>query len=666
MLLFLGLWILNAALCLSTPSSKKSMEGTLISDKVIIYQAPHSVGEVNCQEKIDFIFHLRGETIELRLTLNKDDKSTPVFYVNDENGEEESRTEQFGSKRNRTAVFKGVGSSFLVQCDERGSKYDPCMCKMSGRIFHKNIMYGILPNFISDKIYSRLEGNHRIHGYFHQVYDLSLSSNEGSFTFFNLPKFNKNVFTLDKTLLHRSKRRRVRYVIEIGIVIDSSVYEFFSSQLPHRFQNDNDFLIYYLTQYYYYTSEIIDHIFQTLSTMEYSVSVTCLGIYMWNIHKPSPWADDGMGAEQTLTLFTNWLNNETSSNLVNYDHVHFVTKKKIVFPNDNETGLTWARGICSKTGTSVLFERFSIVSAVIASKMIAQNIGLTADKCETRLQYVMSRGFNFGHLESAKNSIFQFSSCSVAQFRIVIRKNRHIPFCFTGEVTAKDDSITLFHLSDTFKPGLEFSANEQCKDQFGLSSSADGCQKENFINRNTLCKRLFCLHNSTCVAIYPLEGTSCGTKMWCHMTHCLYNIRAPHLLKHCWLGDRLHGVIPGTFNMTCKDIPDGYDYFCYDPMVRRECCWTCYALKSKMSQCEYGDRVEHCWSKECPFYNHTYRIHDCCHTCGHLMLSGSSTFLRPNNRYRIIKFAAIAMSVIFTIKVDVVYFFFDSVIGKPP
>ncbi|XP_014782945.1 uncharacterized protein LOC106878282 [Octopus bimaculoides] len=666
MLLFLGLWILNAVLCLSTPNSKKSIEGTLVSDKVIIYQASHSVREDNCQEKIDFIFYLREEKIELRLTLNKDDKSSPIFYINDENEEEEYRTKQFGSKEDRTAVFKGVGSSFLVQCDERGSKYDTCVCKMSGTIFHKNIVYGILPNFIFDKIYSKREGNHQIHGYFHLVYDLSLSSNEGSFTFFNLPRFNENVSTLNKTLIHRSKRGLLYYIIEIGIVIDNSIYEFFANQMSKRFQKENVFLTYYLTQYYFYTLDLIDYVFQSLSTTKYGVAVTCSGIYLLNIHKPSPWANDSMEAEQSLTLFRNWLNNKTDTNLVTYDHVLFFTKHAIAFPNDNEKAFTWARGICSNMSTSVLFERFSIITGVIASKMIAQNIGLTENKCESRVQYVMSSELNFDNLQSPKINIFEFSNCTTAQFEMLIHKHRYLRFCFSKEATSIDNSITLFRLSDKFKPGLEYSPNEQCRHRFGLSSSADGCQKENFVQRNTLCRRLLCLYNSTCVGIYPLEGTSCGTKMWCYMSQCVYNLKAPHLLRNCWLGDKVQGILPGTYNMTCKDIPDGYDYFCYDPKVKEICCWTCFSLKSKIVRCEYGDRGDDCWRKECPFYNRTYQTHDCCHTCGHLSLGASSSVIRPNSRHRIIKLAAIAMSVIFTIKIAIFYFFFDSVIGKPP
>lgn len=648
---FLRILIWSATICLSMLNSEIYIECTLLSDQVIIYQSPHSIRNDNCQEKIDFIFSLRGETIELRLTLSEDDKSRPMFYVNDVNEKREYRAEQFTSKENRTAVLKGVGGSFLVQCDERSSEGDTCVCKMSGTIFHKNIMYGILPNFISDKIHFIRDGNHQIYGYFHMVYDLSLSNFDGNFTYFNLSKFSAYIPTLNKTLPHRRKRALRQYIVEIGIVLDSSVYEFFVSKIPRRFQQNNIFITYYLTQYYFYLVDIIDHIYRSLSTIDYDVLVTCSGIHLWNIHKPSQWAKDGMEAEESLTLFTNWLIDRKGTNLKLYDHVMFFTRHAIVFPKKDETGFTWKQGICSNMSTSVLFEKLSMISGIIAAKVIAINIGLTEVSCAPRKIYIMSTMLKFDYLQSTQNNMFEFSYCSVMQMEILIDKKRYLMFCLSTEAASVDNNITLFRMRDMFKPGLQYSANQQCRNRFGYASSADGCDHENFLNRSTLCRRLLCSYNSTCVGIYPLEGTSCGSKMWCQKTKCVYSLRAPRLIKNCWLGDRVQGMLPGVYNISCRDIPDGNDHFCYDPNIRKMCCRTCYSVKSNHEDCEYGDRVTNCWSKKCPFYNHTYRRDHCCHTCGNLVLSTSSTLMWLNTRYRIFKLAVIAMSAIFTIKI---------------
>ena len=435
-------------------------------------------------------------------------------------------------------------------------------------------------------------------------------------------------FSLSQRDYTRSKRSTSskKYTIDLAFMVDSTVTESFMKTMPSNWNINFPKVSFILKEYYSFLLNVINRSFQTFTTGDHVLTIKCPVLIYSTNSQESNWAKPKhniTGASTALTEFSKWLEKSPKNKLLTGDHIILVTRYPFLHPETFLDGFTWKSGLCTDKRFSIIHEVFNIQVALSAIQLIAYNIGIEFDgignTCDPKKGFIMSSNLSSSKIKQFSLNVFKFSDCSKKQLHHILRKSEQLGKCLRN--TSKIDFLDQFLLK---KPGQRYPANEQCLIRFGNTSNIYQCEKENFKNRYYLCTEMFCPFKGVCKGILALEGTSCGTKMWCSNGRCRSHTKAPDIDRECWLGNKKMSINITNKIHVCRDIAYSKGKLCYNNEISKQCCWSCSHFHTGLTGCEYGDRTDDCWSRECFFYGKKRAMHDCCHTCRYMPKASSA------------------------------------------
>lgn len=573
----------------------------------------------DCEPNISlhFMFQLYNENIKYRLKradmeLNDD---LPVFHL--KGGELYPMSIDDISKESglmSQQLYKGKNSTIILACYSTADaqhKY-----QLSGVFQQNGTFWAILPS-------------PKQNGSDEKKSDFFLGEEDMCFQHRIFKLLSGHFFSLSQGDHIRTKRSvsLSKYVIDLTFLIDSTVVDFFLKSMPSVWEISSSKFSFILKEYYYFLLLTMNNFFQNILPTHYEVKIKCPMIVYLSSSQLSDWVKlityNVTDENTSLKEFGNWLKKFPKYSFNTTDHIMLVTRYPINKGVGFLNGYTWKSGLCTDKGISIIQEKFDFSVALAATQLIAYNIGVNFDgqenECDPMEGFIMSSQLNRSNLNQNLFNVFQFSDCSINQLQKYFRKNQLLGKCLRN--SSKVSALDSFYFT---RPGQRIAANEQCLMQFGNTSNIYQCEKENFKNRYNFCTEMFCPYKGICKGILALEGTSCGTKMWCYNGRCRSHSKAPDLSRKCWLGNKKISVKIANKIYLCKDITYGKGNLCYNDEIRKQCCRSCSYFYTGVPGCEYGDRIEECWSRECFFYSKIKTTSDCCRTCSFMPKSSSA------------------------------------------
>ncbi|XP_058833011.1 A disintegrin and metalloproteinase with thrombospondin motifs adt-2 isoform X2 [Topomyia yanbarensis] len=216
-----------------------------------------------------------------------------------------------------------------------------------------------------------------------------------------------------------------------------------------------------------------------------------------------------------LNSFCGWqrkLNPISDADPVHFDHAVILTGLDLYVVSktgkisNQVVGLAPVAGMCTMTSSCTINEGKHFESVFVVSHEIGHNLGMRHDTSENNCDpslYIMSPT-----LGSGKTT---WSGCS---------RNYLSSFLKTSQALCLFDrglyEQNLDHAAEGLLPGERFDANQQCMLKYGKDSISSQSQ-----NIADICRDLHCQRDRYTWTSHPaLEGTACGTLMWCRSGVC--------------------------------------------------------------------------------------------------------------------------------------------------
>ncbi|XP_014768561.1 metalloprotease mig-17 [Octopus bimaculoides] len=567
--------------------------------------------------KLRFQFLLQNDTVNLLLYLDKissfDD--LPIYRI----GKRENRLLYLPVSKHQyqeaASIYVGPKSLMSVKCKKFviGNRIRTYF-DISGMFTHKSKCYGIAP--IEKQNDGKKNGQN-----FHLVYVLH-EIKPGDVNFFSY--FNAVRRNIKKRGSVRKKRNPQKaFTVELGIVIDFSVYSFFlSMQSGDNMEQKTFDVVYSIKEYYAYMLSTINVVFHSLPDEVFSITVKCRSFFISDNASTSWWIESlhdqssRVEAVSVWNRFTDWLQEQPLSNTLHYeDHILIITRHSLIQSSEKLLGYTLLLGMCTVNSTSIIQEKFGLYTGLAAAHELGHSLGVLHDgknnTCDPADEFIMAPSLGPRENEYRLNR-FKFSRCSYGY----LKNNLHKMTCLLDFDAEVDTELKAFK---EMKPGQRYSANWQCQMRFGTKSNIYNCRDKNIFNE-AFCTNMWCDNGEgECLKIIPLEGTMCSPREWCKNGRCIYSNTTNIAMQDdedCWLGDKLFYTTFRMPHVTCHEIVSQQPWYCYNQKFYKECCWTCAFFKyPHLHECEYGDRRTDCLVQNCVAYDFQKRHIDCCFTC---------------------------------------------------
>ncbi|GAB1611091.1 A disintegrin and metalloproteinase with thrombospondin motifs 2-like [Argonauta hians] len=565
--------------------------------------------------KLHFELQLNKERINLYLYLDEDSSffNVPMYRLNNRQNRLISVPTVKDQRKKGASIYVGAKSLVSVKCSNHrvaGNKIRRHY-NVSGLFKHKSKFYGIEP---IRKWNGTIGGKNN-----HLVYELEVIRPGGIdlYSYTNALKKKLN-------LRRRQKRNPTKsFTIELGIVVDFSVYSFFLSMQDGDNVEQREFdVIYSIKEYYAYMLSTINVVFHSLPDERFTITVKCRSFFISENVSSSWWIEslhdesNRVEAVSVWNRFSDWLQGQSLSNTLHYeDHILIITRHSLIQSSEKLLGYTLLLGMCSVNSTSIIQEKFGLYTGLAAAHELGHSLGILHDgknnTCDPTDEFIMAPSLGPRENEYRLNR-FRFSRCSYGY----LKNNLPKMTCLTDVDSQVDSELTAFKEK---KPGLRYSANWQCQIRFGIASNIYKCRDRNIFN-DAFCTNMFCDNNAgQCLKIIPLEGTLCSPREWCKNGQCTYSNVTNSVMQddeNCWLGDKIYYSSYRIPRATCHEIVSQQPWNCYDNKFFKQCCWTCAFFKyPHMRECEYGDRSTDCLVENCDAYDFQKRQVDCCFTC---------------------------------------------------
>ncbi|XP_038120942.1 A disintegrin and metalloproteinase with thrombospondin motifs adt-1, partial [Culex quinquefasciatus] len=220
-----------------------------------------------------------------------------------------------------------------------------------------------------------------------------------------------------------------------------------------------------------------------------------------------------------LNSFCGWqrkLNPISDADPVHFDHAVILTGldlyvvSKTGKVSNQVVGLAPVAGMCTMTSSCTINEGKHFESVFVVSHEIGHNLGMRHDTSENNCDpslYIMSPTLGSGKIT--------WSACSRNYLNTFLKTSQSVCLFDRGHVAPNLD-----HNVEGKLPGERFDADQQCMLKYGKDSIRSQSQ-----NVADICRDLHCQRDRYTWTSHPaLEGTACGTLMWCRSGVCVSKI----------------------------------------------------------------------------------------------------------------------------------------------
>ncbi|XP_062544375.1 A disintegrin and metalloproteinase with thrombospondin motifs adt-1 isoform X2 [Armigeres subalbatus] len=220
-----------------------------------------------------------------------------------------------------------------------------------------------------------------------------------------------------------------------------------------------------------------------------------------------------------LNSFCGWqrkLNPLSDADPVHFDHAVILTGldlyvvSKTGKVSNQVVGLAPVAGMCTMTSSCTINEGKHFESVFVVSHEIGHNLGMRHDTSENNCdpsQYIMSPTLGSGKIT--------WSACSRNYLNSFLKTTQAVCLFDRGHY-----GPSLDHAAQGMLPGERFDADQQCMLKYGKDSIRSQAQ-----NIADICRDLHCQRDRYTWTSHPaLEGTACGTLMWCRSGNCVSKI----------------------------------------------------------------------------------------------------------------------------------------------
>ncbi|KAK3744250.1 hypothetical protein RRG08_020510 [Elysia crispata] len=423
----------------------------------------------------------------------------------------------------------------------------------------------------------------------------------------------------------RMRRQATVIYIDVVAVIDYGAYQRFLGNSASRSE-----ALEALREYYAFVFNGMDLRYQNIPNVNYQIRVRLIKVIVSETRDASsfteefrmfgtPW--DSVDALSALTSFSEYAVGTGADFLNPYDHSMLFTGYDLSSTEDTgstltTTGLAYTSTLCRTDGTSVSvvedlggFQSIDTATHELGHSLSAKHDG-EENLCRSTDRYIMAGG-TYPQTQTNALNPWKFSVCSVNYFITFIADERRTSrgsICLSYPLSI---SASIPDVSGRL-PGQELSPDEQCVQIYGPSSRL--CRGSEF--GNDICTAMFCYDPSTedtCFEQTAARGTTCGDGKLCLGGECVENPRAPSVDENCLFGDQPGAAFSGE---TCEAFVNDFTGYCYQELVRGRCCSSCKTIHRQVRDCEYGDHVDGCDSRSCPFADTDY-LEQCCGTCNY-------------------------------------------------
>ncbi|XP_060085240.1 uncharacterized protein LOC132564605 [Ylistrum balloti] len=426
----------------------------------------------------------------------------------------------------------------------------------------------------------------------------------------------------------RTKRQADDYSrIQILMVVDFAVYSWFYklTNLPDATRQERDRATEQnITRYYAFVFNRTNERYEGIEDSDVKIKLEFGGLIIAKNATAAYWTEgrreepvegslrDMVDASEVLEDFHGWVNDTI---LPPFDHIVLFTGYNLTYGGTAYyKGLSFPDSICTFSPISVVEDTYDTRTVGFFGQEIGRSLGARLDLdgnfCLSTNLNMMTPRFRFPPDEARARNLWEFSPCSISYFKEFIGELE--TNCLQDSYGNQYPENLDEYLQEL--PGDTYGADQQCRLTNGQNSYV--C-REFIMDYSTICRGMPCFvpETGSCALLLPADGTICGNNSKCHRGVCEEDLTAGTAVGNCITlffprGNCVFGdqpVLP--FGRTCGEI-DLEPYSCYQQSLERACCAKCNSFRTKITDCEFGDKIGTCREENCDTEQET-----CCALC---------------------------------------------------